>query len=310
MTPILSLTFAPPRTTTKGCSGSCSRASARSPRAPAGAPPRPAAAARDAHGGGVGAVRGAEGVVRRRASASRASARASSGSLPGLAGLEAAVLEHQHLARRRAGDAPARPPGRPPPAACSTRRAPSARASRRGDRRHRQLGLAVLRAGPRCETSTSCAPALAQMLDRRQGRPDAGVVGDLDRRRASSSGTLKSTRTSTRLPSTSTSLTVFFGDSRRRSVAAEVKTYDRVAVRAGPLEHLRRQVHQAARVAPLVVVPGEHLHEGSRPDHREPGVEDRRVGRLVDVGGDDRILGVGQDARVTIRSRRPPGRAR
>ena len=48
-----------------------------------------------------------------------------------------------------------------------------------------------------------------EVAQRRQRRAHAGVVGDGARR---ASGTLKSTRTSTRLPRTSTSLTVFFAN--------------------------------------------------------------------------------------------------
>ena len=57
----------------------------------------------------------------------------------------------------------------------------------------------------------------------------------------------------------------------------------------------RGQVDQPVRVAPLVVVPADDLDLVA--DHLgQPGVEDarRRVGD--DVGADDRVLGVGEDA--------------
>src|SRR6476469_6669829 len=57
-----------------------------------------------------------------------------------------------------------------------------------------------------------------------------------------------------------------------------------------------RELDQPARVAPLVVVPGEHLDLGAAGHEREARVEDRRVRGLDDVGRDQRILAVGEDA--------------
>ena len=143
----------------------------------------------------MGAVGGAEGVVDVDVGEARRAPSASSGSFFGLAGLVAAVLEQQHLAAPQ------------PPAAASTSAPDHAGrggdvgadqlAEPGGDRRHRELGLAVLRAAEVRDQDDRGA-ALAQQLDRRQRGPDPGVVGDP--RPPSESATLKSTRTSTRAP--------------------------------------------------------------------------------------------------------------
>ena len=114
ITPILSLTLAPPRTTTNGCSGSSS--SERQHRHLAleqEAGDRRPQPVRDALGRRVRAVRGAEGVVHVHVAEPRQRVR-QRGVVLGLARLEAAVLEHQHLARRRAAAPAARPRARRP----------------------------------------------------------------------------------------------------------------------------------------------------------------------------------------------------
>src|SRR5665213_1202206 len=63
----------------------------------------------------------------------------------------------------------------------------------------------------------------------------------------------------------------------------------------GGNEHLLRELDQPGRVAPLVVVPGDHLHLRPVDDARERRIEDRRERRLHDVRRDDRGLAVAED---------------
>jgi hypothetical protein len=56
------------------------------------------------------------------------------------------------------------------------------------------------------------------------------------------------------------------------------------------------EVDEAAGVAPFVVVPGDGFELGAAGDEREAGVKDGAVGGLDDVGGDERLLAVGEDA--------------
>ena len=59
---------------------------------------------------------------------------------------------------------------------------------------------------------------------------------------------------------------------------------------------LRHDVDEPAAVAPLVVVPAEHLRH--RPvRHRQVAVDDARVRRVHDVGGNERIVRVAKDPR-------------
>src|SRR3954454_22987324 len=102
----------------------------------------------------------------------------------------------------------------------------------------------------------------------------AAVIRASSRIWPSSSGTLKSTRATTARPSRSP---------RSSSVRK--------------LEDLLDQVGEAVGVAPLVVVPADHLHQRAVEDRGEAAVDDRGVGVGDDVGGDDRVLGVLQDAR-------------
>ena len=253
MTPILPLTFAPPSTTTKGRSGRTRRlrkVTSRSSRKPRDGRQR----LRDADGRGVGAVDGAEGIVdvelrepceRTESSGSFWSHRARSGSS------RAQDLARPELAR------PAASTSGPTTAGAWRTGAPGQLAE---PARHGAIDSSGSRSfgRPRCDTSTSRGAALAQMLDRRQGRPDARC-----RRRPTpsrfSSGTLKSTRTSTRSPST-----VDVPDGLLRKHGAWLLTSPRDVAKVRPSTFAASST-SAARVAPLVVVPGEHLHEASPP---------------------------------------------
>lgn len=56
------------------------------------------------------------------------------------------------------------------------------------------------------------------------------------------------------------------------------------------------EVEDTAGVAPLVVVPGDELDEVGVEGDTGLGVEDGRGVVAVEVGGDDLVLGVGEDA--------------
>jgi len=56
------------------------------------------------------------------------------------------------------------------------------------------------------------------------------------------------------------------------------------------------EVHDAVRVAPLVVVPGDALHELGREHDARPGVEDAGRGLRLEVRGDEGLVAVAQDA--------------
>ena len=284
ITPILSVTFAPPTTATSGCAG-VSRIAVSVVHLALQQPPGGAADSRCATPSvrRVRAVRGAERVVDVDVGERGEAARQRRVVLR-LARLEADVLEQQHLARRRArapsavdlvaddGRARASPRRR----VSSRRRAATGASDSSGSR--------ALRAGRGARRGSSVAPRSRS----------SSIVGSAARmrvssatcRRASSSGTLKSTRTSTRRPSTSRSSSVLHaqpptGPSATRSTSA-------------------------VGVAPLVVVPGDDLHH--RPVHhrRQLRVDDRGVRRLDDVGRDDRVLGVLRGSPAADRPRRPP----
>src|SRR6266550_3045858 len=136
---------------------------------------------------------------------------------------------------------------------------------------------------PRWETSPSDAPPSMSALR----------VGSAARIRVSSatspfsSGTLKSTRTRTRFPRTSASRMV------RLSNAAAV-----LAASGDRDAHLRGDelddVGEAARVAPLVVVPGNDLDHVAQDDRVQPA-DDRRVRVALQIARDERLLGVIHD---------------
>src|SRR4051794_34353248 len=99
----------------------------------------------------------------------------------------------------------------------------------------------------------------------------SSMVGSDERIRVSSatsppsSGTFRSARSRTRFPSTSASLTLALPNER----SGDASGTDR-----GRLQHLLRQIDAAVGVAPLVVVPGEELHEGPVDHLGLLGVED------------------------------------
>ena len=70
-----------------------------------------------------------------------------------------------------------------------------------------------------------------------------------------------------------------------------------------------QEVDHPVGVAPLVVVPAEHLDELAHA-HREPGVEDARVRVVDDVAGHDRVLGVADDSLQRAADGRPWRRPR
>src|ERR1700694_4435492 len=94
-------------------------------------------------------------------------------------------------------------------------------------------------------------------------------------RPCSSSGTLKSTRSITRLPRTSTSRTVAFS---------------RLAMLEALPDELRK-VGDAAGVAPFVVVPGDHLEEVVADEHGGEAIDDRGVRIATEIRGDERLFG-------------------
>src|SRR3990172_3696427 len=104
----------------------------------------------------------------------------------------------------------------------------------------------------------------------------------------SSSGTFRSARTRTRLPPTSAVRT----DRGARITLGEPSARgDAPAPPANASKEPPNDVDQPAAVAPLVVVPTEHL-DCAPVRHRQLAVIDARVRRAVDVGGDDRVLRV------------------
>ena len=131
----------------------------------------------------------------------------------------------------------------------------------------RQLGLAVLGPAQVRHQHDPGAPA-AQLLDRRDRRADAGVVGD----RAIVQRHIEV-------------------DPDKHPLAIEI-----AEVGQGPHEQLLDELHDPVGVAPLVVVPGDDLDHRPVHDRGQLRVDDRRGGVLDDVGGDDRVLGVGQQA--------------
>ena len=197
ITAILSVTLAPPSTATSGPGGVVQQPRERrdllleqQTRRPLGDQPR------HALGRGVRPVGGPERVVHVHVGEPRQRGR-QLWIVAGLARLVADVLEHQHVSRvevvgerldilphdgRRQRHVGAGQLGQPV-----------------GGGPHRQLRLAVLGTAEVRDDHERGA-ASAELRDRRQRRADPRVVGDLAR---PSSGTLKSTLTSTRLPSRS-----------------------------------------------------------------------------------------------------------
>ena len=239
-------------------------------------------------------------------SASSASARASSGSLLRLARLEAHVLEHQHARRRASASASAVTSSPDDRRARASRVAPVSSRRRVRDRRQRQLRH---RARPRGVPDARRAPAArrARAALRSSAAPRAMRVSSAtdDAAVASlASGTLKSTRTSTRLPRTSRSS----APHRARALAVHVRA--------------RRCSSGAALTGPSA--PGRRGGWSSPTrcrTRRRPSASCRRStavscestieenGERDDVAGDDRVLGVGHDPgeRAAL-ARRPSAR--
>src|SRR6266446_8672974 len=125
------------------------------------------------------------------------------------------------------------------------------------------------------------------------------MVGNEARIRVSSSmtsfliGTLKSTRMNTRLPWMSRSRMESLGIGRfqapgsRLPAPAEARSPKPEADLNPPLYEQAKQVHTAARVSPLVVVPGQHFHEIAVHDLRIGGIDDRRMRVALEVDGDE-----------------------
>ena len=243
---ILSVTLAPPSTTTSGRSGAStierSVTTSRSSSRPATAGRR-CSATPDRRG--VRAVRGAEGVV------------------------------HVDVGRARPARAPARgrSSSRPAPSACSRARARSPGSSSLGHPRRTSgpttsgawcTGASISSPSrsdtgasevsgsrpfgrPRCEQSTSRAPRSSS----------SSIVGSAARMRASSV-----TR-----PSVERHVEVHAHEHRPARVDVEVadgplaEHLEAAPRRPAPREDALRQVDHAVRVAPLVVVPGHDLHQ-------------------------------------------------
>src|SRR5690606_41362812 len=156
------------------------------------------------------------------------------------------------------------------------------------------FGTGALFVRPRCDITTTLA-ALS---------PNALTVGSTSRIRPSSEifpespkGTFRSARTNTRRPDTPSA-------SRSSSVFTEPALPSKPRSRRSQL--LSDQLHQVDEpvgVAPLVVVPADRLDLVA--DHLgKPRVEDARGRVGDDVGRDDGVLGVGEDAlHRTVRRR-------
>src|SRR6187399_242643 len=111
-------------------------------------------------------------------------------------------------------------------------------------------------------------------------------------------GTLKSTRTRTRLPCGSKSRMVSLSMVWSRSPPGGW-CVGRASGRGGRRKSLcdeRGDVSDAAAVAPLVVVPRDDLHEVAAQGHRGGRVDDRRAAVAAEVRGDEGLVRDAQDA--------------
>ena len=188
-TPILSVTFAPPTIATSGRPG---RPGCRVSVSTSRCSSRPAALGSSsaiAVGRGVRAVRGAERVVDVDVAERRERLR-QLGVVLVSPGKKRTFSSMQQPSPSPTAPRASRPGGRRPPAA----RRGGARPARARTRVRRALGPAEVR-----EQDELRGALLAQLVERRQRGADPRVVGDAP---SSSSGTLKSTRTTTRLPAT------------------------------------------------------------------------------------------------------------
>src|SRR4051794_22149637 len=131
------------------------------------------------------------------------------------------------------------------------------------------------------------------------------MVGSAARIRVSSvtlpswSGTLKSTRTKTRLPAASRSWTVslsMVGSSGSRALPAPSGSGpDRGMCSGEAVGDELREVRDAAAVAPLVVVPGDDLHEVASQHHVRREVDDGAAGVAAVVRGHQRLVARAED---------------
>src|SRR5688572_17284497 len=115
----------------------------------------------------------------------------------------------------------------------------------------------------------------------------------------SASGTLKSTRTKTRLPATSASRIVSLS---MTAIRARSNGGDRQS--SG---HVGDQVRDPAAVAPFVVVPGDDLDHVAAQHHRRFGVDDRGARVAAEVGRHQRLVGDAEDALERAGGRGPEG---
>ncbi len=160
-------------------------------------------------------------------------------------------------------------------------------------------------AGPGGSSAPAMRPAPA-VLDRRQRRRDAGVVGDLavlDRHveiHAHQHAPALEIHVANRLlvhRSSSNSI------SGQRYGASALTRCRRGRIRAPRADatllrgrHVDDQVHELVGIAPLVVVPGHDLDEVGVQHDAGARVEDRRARVVDEVGGNHLFLGVAQDA--------------
>src|SRR5574337_187001 len=119
----------------------------------------------------------------------------------------------------------------------------------------------------------------------------------------SSRGTLKSTRRNTRFSRGSKSRTV----SLSISASLSPKAARGPARGSQALGHVGHEVGHAAALAPLVVVPGDDLHEVAAQDHGGGAVDDRGPAVAPEVAGDERLVAHAQDAREGPRGGGPEG---
>ena len=265
MTPILSLTFEPPSITPRRgawgwCAGGSSTSTSRFEQAAGGADGRVRGRAHDRRVRPVGRAEGVVDVERprpRRAWPRRRGRRRSS-----------------PASKRRFSSSST-------PGASSARRGPAP--------------------GPSSTLGSGLPLGRPRWLHAHDRRPLAlhaarSMVGSAARMRRSSvirpspsSGTLKSVRTRTRLAlSDVAEVLQAWGCSsrcRRRGRPPQARW-------ASADDH--REVDQAVRVAPLVVVPAEHLDQVAH-GHGEPAVERAGGRRADDVGRDDGLVGEDQD---------------
>src|SRR5699024_1933749 len=188
--------------------------------------------------------------------------------------------------------------------------APSSSPRRSATGAREKAGSTVPFGRPRWAVTITFAPASVSRFS----------VGSAARMRPSSvmvvpsRGTLKSERTRTRLPRRSprssmvfmckSSLVLLVEEVRADMIRARVRTGTRARVIrlrcSEPLADVAGEVHHALGEAPLVVVPGDDLHlVADHPGHAR--VEDARGRVAGDVGGDQRVLGVDQDALELLR---------